>query len=404
MKPYVIGIIREGKIPADNRTPLTPRQCHELMEWFPELRIQAEWSPIRCYTDEDYTHFHIPVKEYVHDVDLLLGIKEVPIDRLLEGKTYMFFSHTHKKQSYNRPLLRAILDKKITLIDYELVTDEKGVRMIGFGRWAGIVGAHYALLMLGERRKEYTLKPAHQCINLQELVDQYENIEFPAVKFAITGTGRVAEGALEIMEHAQIRQVSKEEYLNQEFDHPVFVQLKTEDLYKSKDGSTFNKTLFHSHPEEFDNAFVPVMDKTDVLINCIFWHPLAPRLFEIPDLKKPDFKMFTIADISCDIDGSVPITTTITYTGDPVLGYHIEEGKFGKPYQGKTIDLMAIATLPNELPKDASRDFGLIMKNTVIPKLLEETDELFFERATIAKEGALTPRFAYLQDFVDGKE
>ncbi|RYD73264.1 MAG: hypothetical protein EOP53_20425 [Sphingobacteriales bacterium] len=197
MQSLKIGIIREGKVPPDNRTPLTPRQCHEIKDMYPDLEVFVEWSPVRCYTDEDYRKFGIEVVENVDDCDLLLGIKEVPVNKLIADKTYMFFSHTIKKQPYNRKLLQTVLEKNIRLVDLELLTDENGHRLIGFGRWAGIVGAHYALLMLGERSGAFHLKAAKDCVNLQELVDQYHNIQIPAAKFVLTGGGRVASGALE---------------------------------------------------------------------------------------------------------------------------------------------------------------------------------------------------------------
>lgn len=404
MKKYTIGIVREGKVPPDNRVPLTPRQCSELVEKYTNLDIRIEWSPFRCYTDEDYMRFGVGVQEHIAHCDLLMGIKEVPIDKLIPGQTYMFFSHTAKKQPHNRPLLRAILDKQVTIIDYELLTDENGVRLIGFGRWAGIVGTHYALVMLGERTGAFKLKCAKDCLNLQEVTDQYDNIQIPPVKMVITGGGRVAQGALEIMHKARIKQVTKEDYLSKTFDEPVFVQLHSQDLYKRISDGGFDKQEFYHHPDKYENAFEPFIPVTDILINCMFWDPRAPRLFEEEQTKAPDFKMKIIADISCDIDGSCPITHRATSSEDPVMGYHADNGAIGKPYQKDTIDVMAISNLPNELPRDASRDFGIIMMHTVIPRIMSDSHDALFERATIASNGQLTPRFSYLQDWVDGKE
>lgn len=402
-----VAIIREGKVPSDNRTPLTPKQCAEYMEAHPQTQIIVEWSAVRCYTDEDYTSMDVEVLENVDHADLLLGIKEVPIDMLVPGKAYMFFSHTHKKQSYNRPLLQAMVNKHITMIDYELLTDENGTRLIGFGKWAGVIGAHYALLMYGRRTGEFSFKPAIRCVNLQEMTDQYENFEFPHFKIAITGGGRVAHGAEEIMRIAGIPEISPEDYLagNHSTLHPVFTVLRSEHLYRMPDNSRFDKQHFYAHPDQYLSDFARFIPQTDVLINCMYWDNNAPRLFEEKDVSEGDFRMRTIADVSCDVNGSVPLTKKVTYSDAPVFGYHVDSGEIGKPYQANTIDVMAVTNLPNELPKDASRDFGRIILEHLIPEW-EATggDNAVFERATICRGGALTERFSYLQDFIDGKE
>ncbi len=403
MQQLKIGILREGKVPPDNRTPLTPRQCFELKENHTGLEIFVEWSPVRCYTDDDYRKFGIEVCESVEGCDLLLGIKEVPVNKLIAGKTYMFFSHTIKKQPYNRKLLQTILQKNIRLIDLELLTDDNGTRLIGFGRWAGIVGAHYALLMLGKRTGAYELRAAKDCVNLQELVDQYHNIQFPAAKFVITGGGRVANGALEIMKQAEILAVSKEDFCHKTFDEPVFVQLHSDDLYERIDGEPFDKKHFYRNPNMYKSAFAPYAKCTDVLINCMYWDPNAPQLFQKNAVIDENFKMLTISDVSCDINGSVPLTTQETSIQDPVFGYHRNDGRIGKPYQADTVDVMAVPNLPNELPRDASRDFGVVMLETIIPRYLQDTDSNIFARATIAENGKLKDRFDYLQDFADGK-
>jgi saccharopine dehydrogenase (NAD+, L-lysine forming) len=402
MLKFTIGIIRESKVPPDNRVPLTPRQCHEMVLQFPHLDIRIEWSPVRCFSDEDYKKFGIGVQEKVDHCSLLMGIKEVPIEKLIPGQTYMFFSHTAKKQERNKGMLKAIIDKKITLIDYELLTDESEHRLIGFGRWAGIVGTHYALLMLGKRSGQFELKTARQCLNLQELVDQYYEMEFPVAKFVITGGGRVAHGALEIMEQAGIQRVTKEDFLAKTFDKPVFVQLHSRDLYSRKDGKPFDEHHFYHNPSKYNSTFQTFHSKTDILVNCMFWDPRAPRLFEIEDTKSKDFSIKIISDITCDVDGSIPITLKETTSDDPVYGYHPEDNTIGKPYQEDTIDVMAISNLPNELPRDASRDFGKIMMEIVLPRIMEFPNDPMFIRATIVKNGELTDRFKYLEEWTKG--
>jgi alanine dehydrogenase len=404
MQSLKIGVIREEKVPPDNRTPLTPRQCQHLQEEYPNVEVFVQSSEARCYTNEDYRTFGIPVVDSVKHCDLLLGIKEVPPEKLIAGKTYMFFSHTMKKQPHNQQLLRTVLDKDITLIDYELLADDNLVRLIGFGNWAGIIGAHYAMLMAGCRTKTFEIRPAKHCVNLQDLLDQYDTIQIPQLKIVLTGGGRVAKGALELMHHANIPEVEPPEFISGTFDGPVYTVLHSEHLYKRADGRPFNKHHFYVHPEEYVTRFNEYMPVTDVLINCMFWHPKAPQLFSIEDLSAPGFRMYTISDVSCDLNGSVPITTFCTTIAKPVTGYEIKTGKYVEPYQPGVIDLMTVPNLPNELPKDASRDFGQVMLDTVIPQFLQNRNGELFRRATMAKSGKLQPAFSYLQDYADGKE
>ena len=312
------------------------------------------------------------------------------------------FSRTHKKQAHNRKLLQAILEKNITLIDFELLTDEHNIRLIGFGRWAGIVGAHHALIMLGERTGAYKMKPASQCLNLQEVTDQYHNLEFPPAKIVITGGGRVASGAIEVMKAAKIEQVDKLDFLTKTYDKPVYTIVHSHDIYYLEEGKAVDKEHFYHYPELYKSSFKKYTQAADILINCIFWNPIQAPLFTINEAKEPGFKTKIIADISCDIDGSVPLTIDATSIENPVFGYYPATGQMGKPYQPDSIDIMAVPNLPNELPRDASRDFGIIIQETLIPLLMLDPHDMLFERATIAKGGKLTPRFAYLQDFANG--
>ena len=400
MKKFTIGILREEKIPRDNRVPLTPRQCHELSLKYPNLDIRVESSDVRCFKDDDYRNFGVGVQETVSECDLLMGVKEVPINKLIRGKTYIFFSHTIKKQPHNKGLLKAVIEKGITLIDYELITDEDGHRLIGFGWWAGIVGAHYALLMLGKKTGAFNLKPACECVNLQELVDQYDFIQFPHAKFIITGGGRAASGAVEIMHRSKIEQVSKEEFLNTSFSKPVFVQLHSGDLYQRKDGKAFDEQDFYHHATEYDSIFKPYLFKADSLIHCSYWDINAAELFNEHDILSTDFTCKIIADVSCDIPGPIPTTMMQTSSKDPVYGYYLTDRKIGEPYKPETIDVMAIPNLPNELPRDAARDFGKILSESVIPSIMHFPDDPVIQRATITKEGKLMPRFDYLEDWI----
>ena len=403
MKHLSIGLIKESKTIPDNRTPLIPKQCADLKEKFPGLDIKVESSPFRCFPDEDYRKFGIDVVDDVSSCDLLFGIKEVAIHALIPNKTYCFFSHTIKEQPYNRQLLQAILDKNIKLIDYEAITDANHIRLIGFGKWAGVVGAHYALLMLGKRTKMFHLKKAIDCLNLQELEDQYDAIDFPNKKFVITGGGRVTHGAREIMASAGILEVNKYDFLEMEFDEPVFVNLHSEDLYFHPEYSTFDSHHFYAHPEQYQSNFKPFLSETDVLINCMFWDNKAPKLFSLEDIAEKSFRIETIADVSCDIEGSCPITFRESTIDNPVYGVDRYNRIETKPYQRGVIDVMAVSNLPNELPRDASKDFGKILMEHIIPDYIDNPHADIFERAQITNNAKLTERFLYLTDYLEGR-
>ena len=106
-----IGLIREGKNPPDKRVPFSPLQAEEIEQRFPGVKIVCQESLIRCYKDDEYRELDIEVRRVVDDCDILMGIKEVPVDELIANKTYLFFSHTLKKQPYNRKLLQEALKK-----------------------------------------------------------------------------------------------------------------------------------------------------------------------------------------------------------------------------------------------------------------------------------------------------
>jgi len=401
-----LGIIREGKTPPDKRVPLTPAQCAALARSYPDLEISVQSSDIRAFKDEEYKSHGIKVADSVADCEVLLGVKEVPIDMLIPGKTYLFFSHTYKEQPYNRELLAAILDKKIRLIDYELLTDENGRRLIGFGRYAGIVGAYNGLLAAGKKLNRYSLKPAHECEDRREVERELKKIDLPKdYKIVLTGAGRVAGGAMEILDAAGIQKVSPQEFLHHSFDQPVYAQLGVKDYNRKKDGSIFKKTEFYRHPERFDSNFLPFAKKSDLYISCHYWDARAPYIYTREDAKSPDFRIRTVADISCDIDGPVASTLRASTIEDPLYGYDPVGEKETDFMEDSSIGVMAVDNLPCELPKDASEDFGEELINKVIPELLKEGESSIIKRASETDlEGRLTQDFAYLLDYVEGME
>lgn len=396
----VIGLIRESKQPADKRAPLTPQQCREIKNKFEEVDVVIESSPDRCFTDDAYRKEGIRVAENLNEADIILGVKEVAIDKLIENKTYLFFSHTIKMQQHNRLMLRSILQKHITLIDYETLTWDAGNRIIGFGRFAGIVGTHHALRMWGLKTGTYQLKPAHACADMEALYKQYEHIQLTPVRVVLCGDGRVAHGSIEFMKKLKIHHVTPEEFLENTYDHPVYVQLRSEDYYVRKDGREWDKSDFYKHPEDYRSAFQPYYQKADVMINAVFWKPGIEPFFTKEEMKRHDFRIQIISDITCDIPGPVPSSLYNTTIANPYYGYHPLLEQDIAPFGKETIDMQTIGNLPCELSVDASVEFGEQLIRHVLPNLLFADHGNIIAQATIAKNGVLTERFSYLKDFV----
>ena len=397
-----IGLIKEGKIPADNRVALTPAQCKWIHKNAPHVQVVAQASSGRCFSDREYLLAGAEVKDDLSDCDILLGIKEVPVDQLIPGKTYLFFSHTKKKQPHNQQLLRAILDKKIRLIDYECLEHEDGQRIIGFGFFAGVVGAHNGIMAYGQRTGLVALDRVYKQRSFRELIHIYFGLRLPNVKIAVTGSGRVAHGILEIMNLMGIHEVEPDDYLKRRFSYPVYVQLKGSDLYKSKNNGAYSRQEFHGHPELYECRFLPFTEQTDILLNGVYWDKNVPRLFEKKDVSSDNFIIQTIADITDDANGSVPINLGDQTIEDPVYGVDkLTQGKTA-PYLKGSIDVMAVGNLPNELPRDASRYFGEQLIKYVLEDLVGNGSPII-ERATMTKEGRLTTHYDYLADYAEGK-
>jgi alanine dehydrogenase len=404
MTTTTIAIIREEKVPQDTRTPITPKQARKIKEQYPSLKILCQSSKIRCYTDGEYRAEGIEVSDDVSRAEILLGVKEVKIQSLIPNKTYLFFSHTIKKQPYNQPLLKAIVDKKIRLIDYECLADENGIRVIAFGRWAGIVGAYNALWTFGQKYDAFSIKRAFECKDLTELFEQLKQLNLPPIKILITGNGRVSRGGLEILEAAKIRRVDPEQYLFQQFDEPVYTQIDVDVYTKRKDGQAFQFEHFFKNPGEYKSNFKTFYKTTDVLIMASYWDPNAPKLFELEDVKDESFKIRVIADITCDIGGSVPTTIRPTTIDDPVYDYDLQELKELPAFSEESLlSVMSIDNLPNELPRDASESFGEQLMEFVLPDLLKSFDAPIIKNATITADGDLTKKFEYLRDYLEGQ-
>jgi len=400
-----IGLLRETKTLPDRRVALSPELAAELLSRYPQLDIVVQPSSGRCFSDQEFADAGIRIQEDLSDRDLLLGIKEVSIHELMIGKQYMFFAHVAKKQAYNRLLLQTLLDKRITLTDYEYLTDTKGIRLIAFGRWAGIIGAYNGLRTWGLKHKLFELKPPHACHDRMEMDEHLKAIDPGKIRILITGGGRVAHGILETLGKLGIPELSPDEFLAQPDLSPVVCRLDPEHYVTPMQDEPFSFDHFCMNPGMYQSRFNLFYPHTDLFYAAHFWDPRSPRLWLPEEMRRPDFRIRVIADISCDINGSVPSTIRATTIAEPFYDWNphllCETLPFADP---DNITVMSIDNLPGELPRDASGEFGRILSDRIIPCLLGEDPDHVIERATITRNGNLTDRFSYLGDFVRGIE
>jgi len=397
-----IGILKEEKNPPDKRVPLSPHQCKYILDNFENVQIIVKSSDIRCFSDEKYKEMGVLVKNDISDCDVLLGVKEVPKSSLIPNKMYFYFSHTIKKQEYNRDLLQKMIELNIQMVDYEALKGSDNKRILGFGRYAGIVGAYNGFLTYGLKFGKYNLKAAHKCESRKEVDLELENIKLSNEKIILTGKGRVANGALEILNSANIKEVSKEDFISKIFTEAVFCRLDTMDYNVRKDGSPSDKYDFYNHPEKYKSSFMKYAKRTDVFIAGHFFGVGSPYLFTREDAKSDDFNIKVVADISCDIDGPVASTIRPSTIEKPIYGYNpITESEDDFTKNG-VVAVMAVDNLPCELPKDASEDFGYEFIKEILPSLLSKDSNSIIEKATICANGDLTSEFEYLRDYVEG--
>lgn len=398
------GILKERKNPPDKRVVFSPEKLQDFKSKYPSVTIKVESSGIRVFTDNAYKNAGFEVVDDLSDCDVLLGVKEVPVEALLPNKKYFFFSHTIKKQPYNRKLLQAILAKNIELYDHETIVKENGARLIGFGRYAGIVGAYNGFRAIGLKQKTFDLPKAENLPNQQSLISELQKITLPNIKILLTGSGKVAFGAKEMLDAINIKQISVKEYLHQNFAKPVFCFVDVLDYNKRKDGQVLDNYDFYNHPEAYESDFFRFAKVTNFFIAGHFYGDGAPSFFTTEDAKKSDFKIRFIADISCDIDGPIASTIRASTIENPIYGYDpITEKEVDFGYENAIV-VMAVDNLPCELPKDASEGFGEMFLENVIPAFFNGDKDGVLSRAKITENGQLTPRFSYLQDYVDGRE
>ncbi|MFQ5334777.1 MAG: NAD(P)-dependent oxidoreductase [Flavobacteriales bacterium] len=394
-----IGIIKEGKTPPDRRVPFTPEQCRQLEKQWSGTKVIVERSDIRCFPDSAYEDAGLVMSNDISDCDIIMGVKEVPLEKLFAGKIYFFFSHTIKEQPYNRELLQTVLNRNICLVDYETLTDERGLRLLGFGRWAGIVGAYNGLYAWGHKTGAYTLKRAYKCSSRSEMDAELEKVTLPPGRIVLTGGGRVANGAMETLDKAGIRRVDPDEFLLMESDSPVYCPIDADVYCRHRDGLAFNFSHFFAHPQEYESAFAPFTCVADMHIACHYWDPASPLFYAAEDMARSDFRIRLVADISCDIDGPIASTLRASSIREPLYGYNPKSGEEAPFEDSSSVGVMAVDNLPCELPKEASADFGQTLLEKVMPCLLGEDRGGVIARACIAADGRLMPAFKYLEGY-----
>ena len=396
------ALIKERKNPPDRRVVFSPEKCKEVLEQFPEARLIVESSDIRIFPDDAYRKAGFEVMDDVSTADVMLGVKEVPVDSLIPNKKYFFFSHTIKKQPYNRKLLKAILNKKVELFDHETVVDDKNRRLIGFGYYAGLVGAYNGFRALGLRDKIFELPKVETLPDLAAVKKALDKITIPNIKIILSGTGKVTRGAKEILDHLKIKEVTDAQYLSETFDEAVYCLIDVTEYNRRKDGAPMDKYQFYEDPSGYESDFMKYAKVSNMFVAGHFYGDGAPFLFTREDARSPDFKINLVADISCDVDGPVASTLRASTIADPFYGYNPKtetETAFDAP---DAITVMAVDNLPCELPKDASEGFGDAFLENVIPAFFNGDAAGVLQRSKMTNDkGLLTTRFAYLQDFVD---
>lgn len=403
--PMKFGIIKERKNPPDRRVVFTPEELVRLQKEHPDAIIRVESSDIRVFNDDTYKDLGIEVADDISDCDVFFGVKEIPVDYLIPNKKYFFFSHTIKKQAHNRKLLKAILDKNIELYDHETIVDASNRRLIGFGRYAGIVGAYNGFRAFGIKYDLFNLAKAETLKSQEDLIARLKRQILPNIKVVLTGHGKVGMGAKEMLDGMKMKQVSPDDFLNKIYSQAVYTQIDVLDYNKRIDGTkSDDNSDFYKNPQEYTSDFERFSKVADIFIAGHFHGNGSPDILTRDMLNAPNNKIQVVADISCDVDGPIACTIKASTIAEPFFGYLPNEDKEVPYTHPGSIMVMSVDNLPCELPKDASEGFGEMFMEHVIPAFFNNDKDGILQRAKITENGKLTPRFAYLQDYVESEE
>lgn len=397
------GILKERKNPPDRRVVFSPEELMQLKKQFPTAEIVVEPSDIRVFSDDQYSNLGINVSHDMSDCDVLFGVKEVPVEDLIPNKKYFFFFHTIKKQPYNRKLLQALLEKNIDFYDHETIVDANFNRLIGFGKYAGIVGTYNAFRAFGIKFGLFTIPKAETLSGKEDLVAKLKRPILPPIKVVLTGCGKVGNGAKEILDAMKIKKVSVENFLSKKYSEPVYVQIDVLDYNKRKDELLTDNNDFYSNPIEYISDFERFTKVSDIFIAGHFYGNDAPHILTQEMLQAYDCNIKVVADISCDVNGPIACTLRASSIAEPFFGYLPSENKEVDVFHPAAIVVMAVDNLSCELPKDASEGFGEMFMKQIIPAFFNGDQDGILQRAKMTENGKLTERFQYLEDFVNGK-
>ena len=397
------GIIKERKNPPDRRVVFSPNELAKLKQTYHDAIVEVESSDIRIFSDVQYKSMGITVTDDVSGSDVLFGVKEVPVENLIPNKAYFFFSHTIKKQPYNQKLLKAILEKNIDLYDHETIVDDQNRRLIGFGKYAGMVGVYNGIRAFGIKFELFKLPKAETLAGKDALIMHLKRLNLPALKFVLTGTGKVGSGAKEILDAIKVKEITIENYLTKNYAQPVYVQLDVLEYNKRIDGEVIDFRDFVAHPDEYISDFEKFTKVSDIYFAGHFYATGAPMILTREMLNASDCKLKVVADISCDVKGPIACTLRSSTIEEPIYGYFPLEDREVEVFHPAAVVVMAVDNLPCEIPKDASEGFGEQFMEHVIPAFFNGDKDGILQRAKITENGKLTERFAYLQDYVDGK-
>jgi len=405
-----LAVLREARI-DENRTPFSPAQVSIILNKFSNIKIIVQPSNRRCFKDEDYQKAGAQVTDDLSSADIIFGVKEVDISALIEGKTYLFFSHTSKVRQYiaqtikdeaiiyKKELLREVIKKKITLIDYENIREisGEGYRYLGFGRFAGIIGTYNTLNLYLKLFNKKSLPRAFEINNYKEIKKLISKQNFNKIKILLTGSGRASKGSIELLKQANIKQVSINDYLNKKYNEAIFCNISATKHVERKDGKASSYQDFNLNPHEYISKIKNYLFDTDIFIACHYWDQKLPKIFSPKEIG--EFKnLKIIGDVTCDINGSVPTTIRSTSIAEPYYSINTDTMK-EIDLNSKNITVMAVDNLPSELPREASEEFGDSIITEVLPYLINKDDGRI-NRATTASNGKFFKNFAYLINFI----
>jgi len=404
-----IGIIKESRS-DESRAPISPSQILQIIEQYPDINFFVEPCDRRTFKNEEYAECGAKIKEDLNNCDLLFGVKEVDVNRLIPNKTYVFFSHTYKlnKETLSnaqgtpgmdkKELLKSILSKNIKLIDYENIRDANGARYLGFGRFAGIVGCYNALNLFLLQNNFQPLARAHKINNYERIINNLSEVCFPNLKLLVTGDGRVNKGVQEVLKFTNIKKVSPKDFLEKNYENPVYSNLDTKDYVIHKTKKPFELKHFIEFPKEYEATTFEYLKESDIYISAHYWDPNSPKIFTKNQIKEFS-KLKIIGDVTCDVDGSIPTTIKSTTIEEP--NFYLNTETFLETDKPKSnLAVMAVDNLPSELPRDSSTEFGNGIVKEVIPFILGKDDGRILN-STIADKGSFLEKYNYLENYIN---